>query len=187
MAKTCALQMAARKGYAALLREEAHRADIKSMGRRKMKLIRKKAAQFIFCHKQLVVAFEKKIIFDDARVNFEDIEDDARYYLGFLLVSSTSAHFVCTARLKTCADAAHCQEVGSKLYGTIFQVMSFDANNDVFPLVVARSVATESTETWNLVFQACRNIEGFDVPKLVCIVNQDKSSDPFFADVITHT
>lgn len=117
---------------------------------------------------------------------FENIEDEALYYERILLVPSTSQHFVCTAHLTTCSDAARYQGVGPQSYVTIFQVLSYDASKNLLPIVFAHSVASESAKTWTSAYQACRGIEGFDIPKRVCMVNQEKSIDSSVTDVFTH-
>lgn len=115
-----ALQVAVLKDYVAMLREERHRVKITLLAEKKIKLVRKKIAQFIFRQKQLAEKTEKENVFNEKCVKLEDIENDARYYGGFLLVPSTLAHFVRPTRVTTCAYAAHWREAGLQPYGTTF-------------------------------------------------------------------
>lgn len=186
MAKSRAIQMAAMEGFADLLRDEGHYVKIIIVSGSEMKTIRRKAAEFIFRQCKLSGTIGKDEQFDVECVKTDDIKDNGRYYGGFIFVPSCARHFIQTARLTTCADAAHCQGVGPQSYGTVFQVLGYDTNNHILPLVFAHFVGTECRDTWLPVFRACAALEGYDVPKRVCIVDQEKSIDSSFNEVFHH-
>lgn len=64
--------------------------------------------------------------------------------------------------------------MGPKWYGKTFEVVMYDGNNNLVPLLFYLSVSTECQETWTTVFAALKGIPGFDVDGRVAVVDQDK-------------
>lgn len=93
-----------------------------------------------------------------------DISDEGLYYGGFFLDPSVAKGFTKNRQLTTATDVAHCDCVGTHSYGTTFEVVGYDKNNDLLDLVFGHFVGAEWSETWRSIFTACCNIEGFDIP-----------------------
>lgn len=145
-----------------------------------MKEIRLKATRYIFkqCQKSETVGSQET--FEYNIVDTTDIDDNRKYYGGFLFVPSVASH-LCTHGGKTAsADAAHCQRVGPQSYETSLEVVCYDFNNHVVPICFYHSVGTESTDTRKNVFEAVKDISDFYVPGRVTIVDQEKSIDSSF-------
>lgn len=177
MARMREVEMAAMSGYISLLRAEGHHVSMKVISGREMREVRVKAAEFIFrqCQKSGKVGKDER--FDRNMVDVSDIVDGDTYYAGFTFIPSIASHMCKHARLTCSADASHCQGSGPQSYGTFFEVLNYDANNQLTPLVSSHSIGTESRETWDLVFSACLSIEEFDKAGRVTIVDQEKSID----------
>lgn len=96
--------------------------------------------------------------FDTSVVQVDDISDEKRYYTGFVFFPSVAMKLCQSGRLCCSGDAAHCQGIGKQSYGTTFEVVGYDDNNDIFPLCFSQNVSTESEETWMEVFKAVKGI-----------------------------
>lgn len=72
-------------------------------------------------------------LFDADVVNYSDIEEHGRYYGGFVFIPPVASHICATRRTTREADAAHCDGVGPKSYGTTFEVVAYGYNNHLFP------------------------------------------------------
>lgn len=57
---------------------------------------------------------------------------------------SVRSHLSATYNMKTTSGAAYCAVVGVNSYGTNFEVIGYDSNNHLPPLVFFHSVAPES-------------------------------------------
>lgn len=55
-------------------------------------------------------------------MDMNDINDNGRYYRGFVFFPSIAEPFCKVGRKPCNADAAHCQGVGNRSYGTIFEL-----------------------------------------------------------------
>lgn len=180
------VDMASLSGFAQLLTEKGHTVSVMDCSASDMKEIRIKAAQHIFKQLQKMGCVPAKEKFNRDVVEQGDIADGKRYYSGLLFVPSTSAHFCSFGRLTTTADAAHCQGIGPQSYGTTFEVVGYDANNNLVPLLFYHYIGTESEESWRVVFTALKAISGFDRAGRVTIVDQEKSIDSAFRGVMEH-
>ena len=181
-----AVNMAALDGYAQLLRDMGHKVDVIIINGLEMKQQRLKAAKHIFAQCKKAKSIPDDEVFNEDVVDYSDIDDNGRYYGGFVFVPSVASHICATGRMTASADAAHCDGIGPQSYGTTFEVVSYDANNHLFPLVFAHFVGAECLETWTRVFQACAGIEGFDVPLRTTIVDQEKSIDSAYRACLKH-
>ena len=119
-------------------------------------------------------------------VDCSDVDEHGRYYGGFVFVPSVASHICATSRTTCARDAAHCDGVGSQSYGTTFEVVAYDCNNHLFPLVFGIFVGPECLETWRNIFQACAAIDGFEVPSRTTIVDQEKSIDRAYRECLQH-
>lgn len=186
MATSRAVDMAALEGYAALLRSVGHGVQIITMDGKEMKRTRIKAARHIFEQCKKAKTFPRDSRFDESVVELGDINDAGNYYAGFIFTPSIARHMCMTARMTCAADAAHCDGVGTQSCGTTFGVLSYDANNQLTPLVFAHSVGPECYESWKVVFDACAELEGFDVESRTTIVDQEKSIDKAYRECFTN-
>lgn len=186
MTKSRAVQMAAMGGYMRLLRDLGHTAHLLEMTGVEMKAVRVKSAKFIFEQSKKAGLLPEHAKFDADCVVLDDISDASMYYAGFVFVPNIARHMCDTGR-KTCsADAAHCQGVGPQSYGTTFEVVSYDGNNHVTPLCFAHYVGTESAESWETVFNAIGEVDGFDVAGRVTVVDQEKGIDCAYRKLMRH-
>lgn len=186
MQETRAEDMAGLLGYSRLLEQIGHTVEIVTCDGLEMKRIRVKAAKFIFQQRKrqgYVMANEP---FDETIVDLSDINDESTYYSGFLFVPSIAAHFATHGRMTATADACHCQGIGPQSYGTVFEVMVYDTNHHLVPIVFAHSVGTECEDVWSKVFQAAKDITGFDRGGRVTIVDQEKSIDSAYRSTMDH-
>ena len=149
-----------------------------------MKDIRVKAARHIFeqCKKAKTVPASAK--FRSDMVNLTDIKDDESYYGGFTFVPSIASTVCKYGRNTGCADAAHCEGKGLNSYETTFKVVVYDANYSIIPVLFAHFIGVESYDYWRTVFENCSEIEEFDVIRRTLIVDQEKSIDTAFDDVV---
>lgn len=69
-------------------------------------------------------------------------------------------------------------------YGATFEVVTCDANYNLFPIVFAHFVGPESYDTWNEVFKACVQIKGFDVEHRTMIADQEKAIDKAYRECL---
>ena len=173
-------EMASMEGYALLLRELSHYVEILTCSADEMREIRVKAARFIFCQLKKGGLLPEEEKFDHRIVQCADIVDGRRYYSGFVFVPNIASHFCRYGRATTAADAAHCQECGPQSYGTTYEVVVYDAKYNLVSLLFALTVATESEESWTIVFRNLKNVSGFDVKGRVTIVDQERSIDCSF-------
>lgn len=186
MQKSRAEDMAAFRGHMHLLRAAGHSVELITYTGKEMKKIRVKAARFIFNQRKKDGFVCNDETFDARCVDLRDVDDNAEYYGGFLFVPSIAEHFCKFGRKTSTADAAHCEGVGPQSYGTTFEVMVYDSNHHVVPILFSHSVGSESEETWSHVFKAVQKIPGFDVEGRVTIVDQEKSIDKVYRDVMKH-
>lgn len=182
--QTRAEDMAGLEGFARLLRSKGHTVEIYTHTAVEMKSIRMKAARYIFDQGKKNGTVQKEERFDPNIVDVSDIEDDHTYYGGFLFIPSIAVHMCRTARMTAAADASHCQGVGPQSYGTTFEVILYDGNHHIVPILFAHAVGTESEETWSRVFRSLANVSGFDVDGRVTIVDQEKSIDKCHRDAM---
>ena len=142
-----AVNMAALDGYAQLLRDVGHKVDIVIIGGKEMKEKRLKAAKHIFGQCKKAKSIPANEIFNEDAVDYSDIDDNGRYYGGFIFTPSVAQRICATGRRTASADAAHCDGIGLQFYGTTFEVFAYDAKNHLFPLVFALFVGPESLQT----------------------------------------
>ena len=179
-------EMASMEGYAELLRELGHTVEIFTCQAFEMRVIRVKAARFIFNQLRKSGHLPQDAQFDARVVDTSDVANRKVYYSGFVFVPSIASDFCESGRMTTSADAAHCQGCGPQSYGTTFEVVGYDATHNLVPLLFAHSVGTECEETWTIVFSKLKAVPGFDVPGRVTIVDQEKSIDTSFSNVMQH-
>ncbi|PXF40085.1 hypothetical protein BWQ96_10211 [Gracilariopsis chorda] len=128
-----------------------------------MKEQRVKAAQHIFKQCKTAKTLPSDATFDRDVVDMTDISDEGRYYGRLLFVPSVAAAYCQYGRRTAAADAAHCDGVGPQSYGTTFEVVTYDTNMHLLPLLFAHFIGTEDYGTWEKVFEECKLIPGFDV------------------------
>ncbi|PXF42487.1 hypothetical protein BWQ96_07796 [Gracilariopsis chorda] len=138
---------------------------------------RVKAAQHLFKQYKKAKKLPSDATFDRDVVDMTDISDDGRYYGGLLFVPSIAAAYCQYGRRTAAADAAHFDNVGPQSCGTTFEVLTYDTNMHLLPLLFAHFIGTEDYGTWKKVFEECKLIPGFDVPARTTIVDQEKSID----------
>lgn len=183
MAASRSVDMAAMDGYADVLRSCGHTVHIYNMDGKSMKETRVKAARHIFNQCQKGKTIPKDAVFNEDVVDVSDIIDDGRYYEGLLFVPSVACQYIREGRNTCAADAAHCDGVGPQSYGTTFEVVTYDTNMHLLPLLFAHFVGAECHEYWHRVFSECQKLEGFDVESRTTIVDQEKSIDSAYKDV----
>lgn len=61
-------------------------------------------------------------------------------YAGLIFTPSVATNMCNTACMTFAADATHCDAVGTQLYGIIFDVVMYEANNQLKPLVFSHSI-----------------------------------------------
>lgn len=150
------------EGYKDLLRAEVHMVQIKIITREEMKSIQIRSAGFIFKQGKKIGKIKSSLQFDGKMGYLSDITDGKRYYSGFTFIPSVAAYFCSHDRLSCAADAVHCQGFRPSYYGTVFEVMVYDKNNQLTPFVSSHRISTESTETWDTAFSTCGQISSFD-------------------------
>ena len=173
-------EMASVEGYALLLRELGHYVEIFTCSADEMREVRVKATRLIFRQRKKGGLLPEEEKFDHRIVQCSDIVEGRRYYSGFVFVLNIASHFCRYGRSTTAVDPAHCQGSGPQLYGTTYEVVVYDANRNLVPLLFAHTVATESEESWTMVLRNLKNVSGFDVKSRVTIVDQGKSIDCSF-------
>ena len=181
-----AVQMAAMEGYMKLLEGCGHVCTLDVISGVEMKSVRVKAAKHIFqqCKKGKTIPADA--VFNEESVNVDDIKDNELYYAGFSFVPSTAAHMCKFGRSTGSADAAHCEGKGLTSYGTTFEVVHYDANYNLVPILFAYFVGAECYEYWKKVFERCTQIDNFDISQRMIIVDQEKSIDKAFDDCTQH-
>ena len=182
IATSRAVDMADLEVYAALLRGVGHEVKIIAMDGMEMKRTPIKAAKHIFEQCKKAKIFPQEALFDEGVVELDDIDDGGNYYAGFMFTPSVAKHMCATARMTFATDAAHCDGVGSQSYGTTFDVVGYDANNQLTLLVFAHSVGPECYDSWKMVFPACAMIDGLDVETRTTNLDQEKSIDKAYRE-----
>lgn len=79
------------------------------------------------------------------------IKDWMRYYSGVLFVTSIVARFCQCGILTTTADAGPCPVVWSEWYGTMFEVVAYNANRNHIPMIFYHFIGTECDNNWRIV------------------------------------
>lgn len=79
-------------------------------------------------------------------------------------------------RIIATSDSAHSQGHGILSYWTMFQVLDYDTNLHVVPVVFHHFVGTECMDSWKNVFEASKYVLAFDVFGRVTIVHEEKIS-----------
>lgn len=180
------VDMAALDGYASLLRDVGHKVEIDIIKGIEMKAVRVTSSRHIFNQMKKAGSIDSAATFDKNDVDVSDIIDDWSYYSGFLFVPNVAETF-CQHALTTCAaDAAHCEGIGTQSYGTTFEVVTYDSNHHLCPLLFAHSIGSECTLSWKRVFNALAEIPHFDIPGRTTIVDQEKSIDSAYASAMKH-
>lgn len=83
-------------------------------------------------------------------------------------------------------DAANCDGIGPQSYGTTFELVTYETNMHLLPLVFAHFIGAECAEYWKIVFQECKRLPGFDDPTITTILDQEKSIYSAYKDTFTH-
>lgn len=174
--------MAGLEDYAVLLRKQGHIITVQIIGRMEMKAIRMKSAGHILAQWKMACTVGKDVVFRNTVVDLSDIDDDGKYFRSLFFIPSISAYFFRTARMTTTADAFQCEGIGPQSYETIFEVMWYDLNNHLVPLVFSHCVGTECYDTWHTVFINCDSIDCFHVPRRKTIVDQENPVDKALYD-----
>lgn len=183
MTASRAVDMAALEGYAELLRSCGHTVRIFIIDGVEMKAQRVKAAQHIFKQCKKGKSIPADAVFSEDALDMSDISDTGKYYGGLLFVPSVANRYVELGRKTAAADAAHCDGVGPQSYGTSFEVVTYDTNMHLLPLVFAHFIGPENNDNWKKVLRECAEIPGFDVPSRTTIVDQEKSIDCAYREV----
>lgn len=97
---------------------------------------------------------------------------------------SIATHFSQHGILTCTSDAADCQGIGPRSYGTIFEVYWYDGNNHLMPYVFYYYVGTESYQSWSAVFRNCKEVKGFDVTGRTKIVYLEKYIESSFRETM---
>ncbi|CAN8065712.1 unnamed protein product [Agarophyton chilense] len=174
MTATRAVDMAALEGFTQLLRDCGHTVKMFIISGVEMKRQRLKAADFIFKQCQKTKKIDKDSVFDRDVVEISDIKDTDRYHGGFLFVPSVAEQYCKKGRRTTAADAAQCDGVGPQSYGTTYEVVTYDTNHHLIPLLFAHFIGAECFETWMTMLEECSNTPGFDIAERTTIVDQKK-------------
>ena len=151
-----------------------------------MRLIRIKAARFIFAQLMKDGKLPPDQVFNEDDVNIFDIKDGERYYSGFTFMSSLAPQYASLGRLSSTSDGSHCEGKGYQSYGTFFDVSNYDQNKNLCSLVCGHSIGNEGGHFWKKIFTAAKSIPGYDVPKRVCLVDMEKSIGTSFEAVMEH-
>lgn len=178
--------MASIEGYMDLLRLEGHKLELNTVSGLVMKDIRMKEAELIFKQAQKGGKIEKESVLDARTVDLSDINDNERYYEGFVFVPRIAEHMCRYGRLTSTADVDQCQGAGPQSYGIYLEDTVYESNNQLAPLVSSHHVATENRETWHNVFTACHCILHLDRPWRVTILDQEKSIDLSYRSTMYH-
>ena len=178
-----AVDMASMEGYAELLRNCGPTVRIFIVDGSEMKQQRIRSAKHIFhqCKKAKNMPEDAK--FNEEVIDMSDIAEDGRSYGGLLFVRSVAARYCALGCKTAAADVAHCDGLGPQSYGTILEVVTYDTNMHLLPLVFAHFVGAERYEYWRIVFEACKEIPGFDVAERTTIVDQEKRIDKAYKEV----
>ena len=110
--------------------------------------------------------------------------EDGHYYSGLLFIPSIAKSYYTSGRLTARADSVQCEGFGMQSYGTAFQVVGYDANHQICPIVFSHFIGPGDKESWVKVLKACADIPGFDIDRRVKIVDQEKSIDAAYRDVM---
>lgn len=160
-----------------MLRREGHIVQIIFSDGVEMKAIRIKTSRFIRNQEMRSMRGGDLTTFQETAIDVSHIRDDGRYYSGFLFVPSMSRSVGEMGRDTCAAEAAHCDGVERQSYGTTFEVLGYDANNHLCPIVFPHFLGAESMDTWGEVFKACYLINGFDTSRRTTIVDQENGTD----------
>lgn len=98
-----------------------------------MKEVRYKSIELIFKPNKKVRRIEDHVEFDKSDVDVSKIQEDLKCYAGFLFVLSIYRHILELRRIKCTYDDSHCQGVGPQSYGTFYQLLSYDMDNQLPP------------------------------------------------------
>ena len=164
-----AVDMASMEGYAELLRNCGQTVRIFIVDGSEMKQQRIRSAKHIFQQCKNAKNIQEDAKFNEEVIDMSDIAEDGRYYGGLLFVPSVAARYYSLGRKTAAADAAHCHVVRPQSYGTTLEVVTYDTNIHLLPLVFAHFVGAESYEYWRTAFEACKEIPGFDVAERTTI------------------
>lgn len=107
-----------------------------------MNLTTKKAGEFSFKQCKNDGILRKDETFDAEVVDISGINNSTAYYAGFLFIPSIAEHFWWTGTMTASEDSPHCQVV-LQSYGTIFEVVVYNANNHIIPVLIYHLVSTE--------------------------------------------
>lgn len=105
-------------------------------------------------------------------MNVSDIEDKERKYRGLVFVPNVSANFIQSGQSTTTRDAANCQRVGNKCYGTIFEVAGYRSINHLVPMVFSTQLRSKVLNRGSKLFEQLKYLNGFDVDTRTTIVDQ---------------
>lgn len=90
---------------------------------------------------------EKDAPFEERVLFFSDIIHGKRYYSSIIFVPNYSQYLCKRSKLIAKADTAHCTGVGLYSYGTPFEVLVYDVNSHILPLLFFYSVVVESNHS----------------------------------------
>ena len=157
-------EMASMEAYSKLLREKGHKVEIFTCQAFEMQVIRIKAARFVFNQLCKSRHLPLDARFDAGVVDTSDVAARKVYHSGSVFAPSTVSDFCESGRMTSSVDAAHCQVCTHQSRGTTFEVVGYDANHKLVPLLFSYSVVTKCEETWTLVSSKLKAVPGFDVP-----------------------
>lgn len=117
-------------------------------------------------------------------VDTSEILDLNQYYGGFLYAPSTTSRMAKYCDMTDTADAADCQGTKTQSYGTTYEVVVYDANNNLNPMCFAHYVGAESYVFWTKLFAAAERISGFVVEQRVVVVNIIRGCESVMVEVM---
>lgn len=100
-----------------------------------MKAKRVKAEKHIFeqCKEGNTISFDAS--FNQDVVDISNIDESGRYYGVLLFVSHFLQYYLQKGPSPAAADATHCDGVGPQSYEPSFEVVTYDANMHLLPIV----------------------------------------------------
>ena len=168
------VQMAAPGRILELFEEKGHTARLLTVNGAKMKKVRIAAAKYTFAQRQKGGTVSKEAVFDEEAVDVSDINDDDEYYFGILFRPSYANDIFERLRNSTAADASHCEGKSLQSYGSIANVLGYDCNFNLVPLVWSHVAGNEDKDLWKMVFSEASKIRGFNKKGTFCHVDMEK-------------
>lgn len=128
-------EMAVMKGFMSRLRRKGLTVEFYTNNGDEMKDIMVEAAELIFMQMKKTgnIRTDEKI--DSGIVNVEDTEEDGVYYGRFMFIPSIAEDVFRLCRMTAAADAYNYHGLRLQSYGTILEVVVYDARHHVIPVL----------------------------------------------------